>query len=163
DSGNQPVLFDMQVRGQRVKALAEASKNGYLYILNRETGQPVHPIKEMPVPTQSARAGDQPWPTQPMPFTAKGEPRKPGAAVVPSPRSVRRPACAPGRGPSPATDGRAPSAPPAASRLSAAAATSPDISSRTTPRPAICSGSSTPAPASTHRPPRTSSTARSSL
>ena len=27
-------------------ALAEASKNGYLYILNRETGQPVHPIKD---------------------------------------------------------------------------------------------------------------------
>ena len=31
DSGNQPVLFDMQVRGQRVKALAEASKNGFLH------------------------------------------------------------------------------------------------------------------------------------
>ena len=45
----------MQVRGQRVKAVAEASKNGYLYILNRETGQPVHPIKEMPVPTETAR------------------------------------------------------------------------------------------------------------
>ena len=43
----------MQVRGQRVKAVAEASKNGYLYILNRETGQPVHPIKEMPVPTET--------------------------------------------------------------------------------------------------------------
>ena len=51
DSGGPPILFDMQVRGQRVKALAEASKNGFLYILNRETGQPVHPIKEMPVPT----------------------------------------------------------------------------------------------------------------
>ena len=47
----------MQVRGRRVRALAEASKNGYLYILNRETGQPVHPIKEMPVPTRDARAG----------------------------------------------------------------------------------------------------------
>ena len=57
DSGGPPILFDMQVRGQRVKALAEASKNGYLYILNRETGQPVHPIKEMPVPTETARAG----------------------------------------------------------------------------------------------------------
>ena len=56
DSGNQPILFDMQVRGQRVKALAEASKNGYLYILNRETGQPVHPIKEMPVPTETDAA-----------------------------------------------------------------------------------------------------------
>ena len=47
----------MQVRGQRVKALAEASKNGYLYILNRETGQPVHPIKEMPVPDRDDATG----------------------------------------------------------------------------------------------------------
>ena len=39
DSGNPPILFDMMVRGQRVKALAEASKNGFLYILNRETGE----------------------------------------------------------------------------------------------------------------------------
>jgi len=83
DSGNQPVLFDMTVRGQRVKALAEASKNGYLYILNRETGQPVHPIKEMPVPTESARAGEHAWPTQPMPFTAAGQPMKPVSPVSP--------------------------------------------------------------------------------
>src|ERR1044071_6617019 len=46
DSGNQPVLFDMDVRGRRVRALAEASKNGYLYILDRQTGQPIHPIRE---------------------------------------------------------------------------------------------------------------------
>jgi glucose dehydrogenase len=83
DSGNQPVLFDMQVRGQRVKALAEASKNGYLYILNRETGQPVHPIKEMPVPTVTARADEHPWPTQPIPYTAKGKPMSPVSPVFP--------------------------------------------------------------------------------
>jgi PQQ-dependent dehydrogenase (methanol/ethanol family) len=83
DSGNQPILFDMQVRGQRVRALAEASKNGYLYILNRETGQPVHPIKEMPVPTESTRPGEQMWPTQPVPFTASGEPMKPVSPTFP--------------------------------------------------------------------------------
>jgi len=83
DSGNQPILFDMQVRGQRVKALAEASKNGYLYILNRETGRPVHPITETPVPTESSRAGEQPWPTQPIPYTAQGEPMKPVSPIFP--------------------------------------------------------------------------------
>jgi alcohol dehydrogenase (cytochrome c) len=83
DSGNQPVLFDMQVRGQRVRALAEASKNGFLYILNRETGQPVHPIKETPVPTQIHRPGEQPWPTQPIPYTASGKPMSPVSPVVP--------------------------------------------------------------------------------
>lgn len=84
DSGNQPILFDMQVRGQRVKALAEASKNGYLYILNRETGQPVHPIKEMPVPTQVARPGESAWPTQPIPHTASGKPMRPVSPVFPT-------------------------------------------------------------------------------
>jgi quinohemoprotein ethanol dehydrogenase len=83
DSGNQPVLFDMQVGGQRVKALAEASKNGFLYILNRETGKPVHPIKEIPVPTETARAEDHPWPTQPIPYTAAGKPMMPVTPVFP--------------------------------------------------------------------------------
>jgi quinohemoprotein ethanol dehydrogenase len=83
DSGAPPILFDMQVRGQRVRALAHASKNGYLYILNRENGQPVHPIKEMPVPTTGARPGEQPWPTQPIPFTASGKPMEPVCPIVP--------------------------------------------------------------------------------
>ena len=83
DSGNQPILFDMQVRGQRVKALAEASKNGFLYILNRETGLPVHPIKETPVPTRTSRPGEQPWPTQPIPHTASGKPMAPVSPVFP--------------------------------------------------------------------------------
>jgi glucose dehydrogenase len=83
DSGNQPILFDMQVKGQRVKALAEASKNGFLYILNRETGKPVHPIIETPVPTETDRAGEQPWPTQPIPHTAAGKPMIPVSPVEP--------------------------------------------------------------------------------
>ena len=83
DSGNQPILFDMRVRGQNVKALAEASKNGWLYILDRQTGKPVHAIKETPVPTNAVRPGDQPWPTQPIPHTAAGKPMVPVSPVVP--------------------------------------------------------------------------------
>jgi glucose dehydrogenase len=83
DSAAPPTLFDMTVRGQRVKALAHASKNGYLYILNRETGQPIHPIKEMPVPTAGAKPGEQPWPTQPIPFKADGKPMEPVCPIVP--------------------------------------------------------------------------------
>ena len=82
DSGGPPILFDMQVRGQRVKAVAEASKNGYLYILNRETGQPVHPIKETPVPTETALPGEQPWPTQPIPYKANGQADESGVSGV---------------------------------------------------------------------------------
>jgi alcohol dehydrogenase (cytochrome c) len=83
DSGSQPILFDMRVRGQPVRALAGASKNGFLYILNRETGQPVHPIKEVPVPTATMRPGEQPWPTQPIPFTASGKMMAPVSPVFP--------------------------------------------------------------------------------
>ena len=99
DSGGPPILFDMQVRGRpstllgaalspvegrRVKAVAEASKNGYLYILNRETGEPVHSIKETPVPTESTLQGEQPWPTQPIPHTSSGKPMSPVAPVFPT-------------------------------------------------------------------------------
>jgi glucose dehydrogenase len=66
-----------------VKALAHASKNGLLFILDRETGKPVHPIREMPVPTEGAAPGEQPWPTQPIPFTASGKPMEPVSPTTP--------------------------------------------------------------------------------
>jgi len=84
DSANQPILFDMTVGSRRVKALAQASKNGFLYILNRETGQPVHPIRETPVPTETARAGEQPWPTQPIPYSVAGRPMAPVTPTFPT-------------------------------------------------------------------------------
>ena len=83
DSGSPPILFDMEVRGQRVKAVAEASKNGFLYILNRETGQPIHPIKETPVPVETSKPGERPWPTQPIPHTASGKPMSPVSPTFP--------------------------------------------------------------------------------
>lgn len=83
DSANQPVLFDMEVDGEPVKALAEASKNGWLYILNRETGEPVHPIIETPVPVVTDVEGEEPWPTQPIPHKANGERMEPVSPVFP--------------------------------------------------------------------------------
>ena len=83
DSGNQPVLFDMDVDGQSVKALAQASKNGWLYILDRVTGEPVHPIPEVAVSTQTAMEGEEPWPTQPIPNKANGERMEPVSPVFP--------------------------------------------------------------------------------
>jgi PQQ-dependent dehydrogenase (methanol/ethanol family) len=81
DSGQQPNLFEMQVKGRTVKALASGNKNGYIYILNRETGQPINPIIETPVPTTTDMPGEEPWPTQPIPHTAAGKPMEP---MVPS-------------------------------------------------------------------------------
>jgi quinohemoprotein ethanol dehydrogenase len=72
DSAAAPTLFDMQVNGRPVKALSHGSKSGLMFILNRETGQPVHPVKEMPVSTD-AEPGEHPFPTQPFQFTASGK------------------------------------------------------------------------------------------
>ncbi len=83
DNGSQPILFDMEVDGAPVKALAQANKNGFLYILNRETGEPVHPIVETPVSTETDLDGEQPWPTQPIPQTAAGAPMEPVSPIVP--------------------------------------------------------------------------------
>ena len=84
DNGQQPILFDMEVDGEPVKALAQANKNGWLYILNRETGEPVHPIIETPVPTETDREGEQPYPTQPIPHKANGDRMEPVSPVFPT-------------------------------------------------------------------------------
>ena len=61
-----PMLVDITVNGQPVKALAQPTKQSILYVFNRETGQPIWAIEEKPVPK-----GDVPgeWysPTQPIP------------------------------------------------------------------------------------------------
>jgi glucose dehydrogenase len=83
DNGSQPILFDMEVNGAAVKAMGQANKNGYLYLLNRETGEPVHSIIETPVSTETDREGEQLWPTQPIPHTANGEPMAPVSPIFP--------------------------------------------------------------------------------
>ena len=59
-----PILADITVDGRRIKAIAQPTKQNWLYVFNRETGEPVWPIEERRVP-----AGDVPgeWysPTQP--------------------------------------------------------------------------------------------------
>ena len=71
-----PILFDMTVNGRRVKALAQPTKQAFLFVLNRETGEPIWPIEERPVP-QSTVPGEkssptQPFPTRPVPFDRQG-------------------------------------------------------------------------------------------
>ncbi|MCC7044554.1 MAG: PQQ-binding-like beta-propeller repeat protein [Acidobacteria bacterium] len=71
-----PILFDMVVDGRTVKALAQPTKQAFLFVLNRETGEPIWPIEERPVP-QSTVPGErtsptQPFPTKPAPFDMQG-------------------------------------------------------------------------------------------
>ena len=64
DSPNPVILFDAEVNGVPRKGLAEVSKSGFLYILDRITGEPLHGIEERPVPQEprNATAATQPWP-----------------------------------------------------------------------------------------------------
>jgi quinoprotein glucose dehydrogenase len=71
-----PNLVDVTVNGRRVRAVAQVSKQGFVYVFDRATGQPVWPIEDRPVP-QSTVAGEktartQPFPTKPAPFERQG-------------------------------------------------------------------------------------------
>jgi len=74
-----PNLMDVTVGGQPVKALAQVSKQGFVYVLDRETGVPIWPIVETPVPASTVpgevAAGTQPIPTRPPPFVRQGSSR----------------------------------------------------------------------------------------
>lgn len=66
DVPSQPTLYDVTMGGKKIKALAQTTKMGYIFLLNRETGEPLFPVEERPVP-QGAVAGDFTSPTQPFP------------------------------------------------------------------------------------------------
>jgi glucose dehydrogenase len=78
-----PVLFDVNIGGRTVKGVASGGKNCVMYMWNRETGQPLHPMVEMAVPTATDVPGEEPWPTQPIPHTAKGVPMLPFCSTYP--------------------------------------------------------------------------------
>lgn len=61
-----PGLIDVTVNGKKIPILAQTGKVGYMYILNRITGEPVFGIKETPVP-QSQVPGEHTSATQPIP------------------------------------------------------------------------------------------------
>jgi quinoprotein glucose dehydrogenase len=68
-----PILVDIRKDGKIIKAVAQPTKQAFLYVFDRITGQPLWPIEERPVPR-----GDVPgeWyaPTQPFPLDARGRP-----------------------------------------------------------------------------------------
>jgi quinoprotein glucose dehydrogenase len=66
DVASQPTLVELMHDGREVPAVIQASKTGFLYTLNRESGAPIFPLVEKPVP-QDAVPGETPSPTQPYP------------------------------------------------------------------------------------------------
>ena len=62
-----PSLVTITVDGRTIDAVAEVSKQGFTYVFDRVTGEPVWPIEERPVDTTTDVPGEVPYPTQPFP------------------------------------------------------------------------------------------------
>ena len=62
-----PGLIDITVNGKKINALAEVTKSGWMFILDRVTGKPVFGVEERAVP-KSDVPGEETWPTQPFPL-----------------------------------------------------------------------------------------------
>jgi quinoprotein glucose dehydrogenase len=71
-----PILADITIGGRTVKAVAQPTKQGVLYVFDRVTGQPIWPIEERPVPQGDvpgeAYSPTQPFPTKPPPYERTG-------------------------------------------------------------------------------------------
>ena len=71
-----PILTDITVNGRTIKAVAQPTKQAFLYVLNRETGEPIWPIEERPVPKGNVPgewyAPTQPFPSKPAAYDRQG-------------------------------------------------------------------------------------------
>ncbi len=77
DFTSPPNLMTLTVDGRTIDAVAEVSKQGFTYVFDRVTGEPVWPIEERPVDTETDVPGEvpyatQPFPTRPPPFAGQG-------------------------------------------------------------------------------------------
>jgi quinoprotein glucose dehydrogenase len=71
-----PSLIDVTVGGKRIKAVAQVTKQAFVYAFDRVTGEPIWPIEEQPVPASSvsgeSASKTQPFPSRPAPFDIQG-------------------------------------------------------------------------------------------
>jgi quinoprotein glucose dehydrogenase len=71
-----PILADITVNGRTIKAVAQPTKQAFLYVFDRVTGKPVWPFEERPVPAGDVPgetyAPTQPFPTKPPPYDRQG-------------------------------------------------------------------------------------------
>jgi quinoprotein glucose dehydrogenase len=66
DLAANPNLVTITRDGKKIDAVAQTTKHGYIFVFNRETGEPIFSIEERPVPS-SDLPGEVAWPTQPFP------------------------------------------------------------------------------------------------
>ena len=89
DAPCQPALITVRRNGRTIDAVAQMTKMGLVFLFERETGKPIFPIEERPVPKSNV-PGEETWPTQP--FPVKPPPLSRHAfSKTRSPTSRRRP------------------------------------------------------------------------
>jgi quinoprotein glucose dehydrogenase len=67
DPSSAPVLLTVTHNGNPVDAVAQTTKQGFVFIFNRANGQPLFPVTEAPVDTVTGLTDEKIWPTQPIP------------------------------------------------------------------------------------------------
>ena len=76
DTPTAPVLLDVNMDGETVPIVVQVTKQSFAYTLNRETGEPIWPIEERPVPASripgEKLSETQPFPTKPLPYDNQG-------------------------------------------------------------------------------------------
>jgi len=76
DNPTAPILADITVNGRKVEAVAQITKQNWVYVYDRVTGKPVWPIEEKPVPASDVpgewTSPTQPHPVKPPPFDLQG-------------------------------------------------------------------------------------------
>lgn len=71
DLPTAPALVTLKIDGKKVDAVAQPTKQGFVFVLDRETGKPLFPVDEVPVPTKTEMKGEKLSPTQPVPRLPK--------------------------------------------------------------------------------------------
>lgn len=71
DLPTAPVLVTVKKDGKNIDAVAQITKSGFIFLLDRKTGKPLYPVNEVPVPSQSELIGEKLSPTQPIPTFPK--------------------------------------------------------------------------------------------
>lgn len=70
DLASPPNLVTIKKDGKDIDAVAQVTKHGFVFVLDRDTGKPVYPVEERKVPA-STMPGEEAWPTQPFPVIPK--------------------------------------------------------------------------------------------
>lgn len=71
DLPSAPNLVTVTHDGREIDAVSQTTKTGFVFLFDRETGAPLFPIEEVPVPTETNLEGEEIWPTQPIPTLPK--------------------------------------------------------------------------------------------